>query len=176
VTTDAIREQDRARGERHKVYWTANDPYDIVEWKRCHKCATDRPRRYFALNRRRSDGLQQYCKPCHAALQRETFAQARAGAEKIYGAACAECGRTSDLEFDHVNNDGHEHRQQESVVSMYRRIVAAGAPLEDRELQLLCQSCHLKKTSKQRRGWIERLRAECYEAGYRAARQEMGLD
>lgn len=71
----------------------------------------------------------------------------RQEAEVIYGGRCAVCGVTGRLEFDHVDNDGSQHRAVESMTSVLWRIVAGGAPLADVRLQLLCPWHHFCKTS-----------------------------
>jgi 5-methylcytosine-specific restriction endonuclease McrA len=70
----------------------------------------------------------------------------RAAAIAIYGGRCTKCGMADGLEFDHVNGDGAGHRKDEPVQKLHRRIVAAGKPISDHELQLLCADCHRAKT------------------------------
>lgn len=43
--------------------------------KRCRKCNEEKPASEFYKNRTSSDGLQSYCKPCHATAQLATVAK-----------------------------------------------------------------------------------------------------
>ena len=63
-----------------------------------------------------------------------------------YGHACACCGETTRefLAIDHVNNDGHKDRREDSSdIRRFQKIIADGFP--DR-FQLLCHNCHHAKT------------------------------
>lgn len=73
---------------------------------------------------------------------RESTRIIRDKAIQVYGGQCERCGSTHDLEFDHVNGDGGEHRKIEDASSMKRRIATTGRRLEDWELRLLCRDCH----------------------------------
>ncbi len=73
----------------------------------------------------------------------------RKEAEQVYGGKCAKCGATEELEFDHPNGDGFEHRKIERPNAMLLRITREGR-LTDFELQLLCAQCHLEKTREER--------------------------
>lgn len=174
MATEANRLQDKARGDRHRDHWRTHDAYANPDPKWCHRCSTDKPRGEYAKNARRSDGLQQYCKDCHNAFKRAEFAIATAAAIEIYGGRCVECESDESLEFDHVNNDGLEHRKAEQSASMVRRIARIGHRLDEWQIQLLCRDCHLIKTSESRKGWIERLKAKHYAAGYEAALRDTG--
>ena len=90
----------------------------------------------------------------HRERSRTAVARRRQRAEEIYGGKCAVCGQTELLDFDHVNSDGHEHRQVESAASMVLRIAQSGRRLDDVELQLLCHRHHGLKTSVEQ-GWFE---------------------
>jgi hypothetical protein len=104
-------------------------------------------------------GVSSHCRACKNAARKargyrhtpELHATIRAQAIAIYGGHCERCGTTSGangsgrrmtLEFDHIDGDGGEHRKVESHQSMLKRIVAAGCPIEDRRLRLLCPPCH----------------------------------
>lgn len=65
----------------------------------------------------------------------------RAAAIAVYGGQCELCGGMDNLEFDHVNGDGGEHRKIEAHWTMLRRI-ATGGPIADYQLRLLCSRCH----------------------------------
>lgn len=69
-------------------------------------------------------------------------------AQEVLGSQCAMCGETDPavLEFDHVQNDGKQHREE------IRRMPIVDWVLENQEeaarrLQLLCANCHAKKHS-----------------------------
>ncbi len=149
--------------------------------KRCPRCKTFKPEGQFARNARAADGLQAWCRDCCNAHAKSWYAANRAGVRRnqkvyrdanrpslltrqrayneqvrleavaVYGGECAVCGSRADLEFDHVNNDGREHRKTETPQAMFRRIARAGARLTDWDLQLLCPDHHRSKTSVERR-------------------------
>ena len=117
---------------------------------RCKECDKEKAKAYYAANRERKAAY-------YAARNRELSeerAEARAlirkMAEAVYGALCEWCGATDELEFDHVNDDGAEHRKRESDVTYVRRIARTGARLPDVDLRLLCVPCHRGP------GWRER--------------------
>lgn len=102
------------------------------------------------------------CRECDAAYSRSRYrsgdykaeyAQNRVEAIRIYGGCCVWCGATDELEFDHVNGDGLEHRRDEPSTRLMARIVRVGRRITDYELRLLCVPCHRGP------GWRER-RAE----------------
>jgi hypothetical protein len=105
---------------------------------RCHECDKIKSREYYARNSARK--ADYYARNRDRVQARN--ARTRAGAIEIYGGVCSQCGSAGDLEFDHPDWDGIEHRKSEHHVTMLRRIVRAGAPLEDRRLRLLCRGCH----------------------------------
>lgn len=70
------------------------------------------------------------------------YREIRQHAIEIYGGQCEGCGDTHDLEFDHVNGDGGEHRKVEGADAMIRRIARTGQRITDYELRLLCADCH----------------------------------
>lgn len=82
------------------------------------------------------------CRECDRALAAKKYAAARATALAIYGGQCMECGSTDQLEFDHVDNDGGDHRAVESQPKMIRRIAKLGRPISDYHIRLLCRPCH----------------------------------
>lgn len=145
----------------------------MVETKRCPQCKTVKPVEEFSPDAHKAGGRSSKCRPCdrdrarayYAANkarkaakyqeEREEIAALRAAvrktAERIYGGACAVCGSTDRLEFDHVNNDGKAHREVEHPSQMFRRIAAAGARLTDRDLQLLCFDHHREKSAADRK-------------------------
>lgn len=42
--------------------------------KRCNRCEKEKPKSDFFINKKRSDGLQTYCKPCHLEYGRQRYA------------------------------------------------------------------------------------------------------
>lgn len=131
--------------------------------KRCPSCRITQPSTEFSPDRSKADGLNSKCKTCDRARakayyarnrvatiarQSATNAVLRLAAIRIYGGSCVECGGADALQFDHIHGDGGAHRRRESHKSMIVRIVAAGTPLTDIKLQLLCLPCHQKKTSR----------------------------
>ena len=74
--------------------------------------------------------------------QREWARQARADLVKKLGGKCSICGEKIKLEIDCIEPRGHEHHRMEwsQRISFYRR--------QDRDgnLQLLCRSCHERKS------------------------------
>lgn len=117
----------------------------------CPACALDLPLDAFpAEDRGRSARACTACQhavaAAHLAGRRQHRAAVRARAAAVYGGRCVACGATSDLEFDHVDVDGAEHRRAERQTAMLARIARSGAPLTDRALQLLCTACHRQKT------------------------------
>ena len=59
------------------------------------------------------------------------------------GYSCAECGRETDLEFDHIDPETKEF----SVMQRWSATLDELLP-EIRKCQLLCTDCHLKKSAK----------------------------
>ena len=72
-----------------------------------------------------------------------------------YGHECAYCRSTENLEIDHVNGDGAEHRRQVGHGNnFYRSIVKDGFP---NTYQTLCSKCNRAKsnmTDSEFRAWI----------------------
>jgi hypothetical protein len=110
-----------------------------------------------AIEGTRPDGLCRRCRREYAtrynnALRREVLL--------AYGdGSCAACGcrpeELLELELDHVNGDGKEHRAAFGHYgAMYGRLRALGWP-NDPPLQTLCGPCHRAKTTDEKR----RLRA-----------------
>lgn len=144
--------------------------------KTCSSCKVRKPVEEFATDRHRKSGLLTRCKQCdrerarayyranvakkaayHAAHRDARVADGkanrdaiRATAARIYGGVCEWCSAAEDLEFDHVDDDGSEHRAEEDLRAMLRRIALTGERLPDRRLRLLCRPCHRGP------GWEER--------------------
>lgn len=76
--------------------------------------------------------------------QRKRYHRLRAAAIDRLGGCCAQCGSTDALEFDHV-----DRAKKSFDVSERMTHLAVGEELE--KCQLLCGSCHKKKTSSEQR-------------------------
>jgi len=114
-------------------------------------------------------GIESRCKACKNYArslrpasdhteQIERWRIERQQAIAIYGGHCDGCGDISNLEFDHVDNNGAEHRKTEEVKAMVHRIAELGSRLPDYRLRLLCGPCHRAispKTGKPSRSYIE---------------------
>jgi 5-methylcytosine-specific restriction endonuclease McrA len=75
---------------------------------------------------------------------------------KSKGGKCATCGSTRNLEVDHKNPDGKEKEP--------RDIWSASDDVREKELkhcQVLCKSCHEKKTAKENSGPMEMALVAC---------------
>lgn len=85
--------------------------------------------------------------PQHFLLQ---AAKARLVAYAVLGGACAMCGNSNPmvLEFDHINNDGVQHRSNSSMRGGGLLSWIKNNPDAARSrLQLLCSNCHSMKHS-----------------------------
>lgn len=83
------------------------------------------------------------------------FAKLKAEVIAAYGGVCAQCGSTDDLQIDHVDGDGGEHRRQVTgnhrcTRGLYLWLRRNGFPNEWR-MQVLCHGCHLAKTINERK-------------------------
>jgi len=136
--------------------------------KRCTKCLEEKPPDEFPANSRSKDGRGWRCRQC----QREYFAeyyQQTGHSERIksrtqrrrqeltsealaaYGGRCVDCEEDDPevLTFDHVDNDGGQHRRElakgkrGSTTQILRWAKQNGWPPR---LQVLCANCHLRKT------------------------------
>lgn len=65
----------------------------------------------------------------------------RQRALRYLGGACAHCGTTEDLEFDHIDPAAKTYAISGLLSSKWERVVE-----ELNKCQLLCQVCHVKKT------------------------------
>lgn len=144
------------------------------EVKHCRSCDTTKPVESFTP-RKDKPGVRRYrCRECdrsyannrHSvvgspgapahradklrAADRERHRSNRAAALAIYGGCCEWCGLADQLEFDHVDGDGDQHREVESSRRLLRRIARTGARLTTHRLRLLCAPCHRGP------GWRER--------------------
>jgi 5-methylcytosine-specific restriction endonuclease McrA len=86
-----------------------------------------------------------------------------------YGTKCAYCGSTDQLQIDHINDDGREHRQGDlEAVTIHRWLRKHGYP---EGFQTLCQSCNQRK-ARLARSWAPR----AYKSRWLAqARANLGI-
>lgn len=73
-----------------------------------------------------------------------------------YGRVCAYCGSTSELQFDHVNGDGHNNvdKRWPTQLKWFEQLIADGFPPT---CQVLCKQCNIAKqqlTNEQFKFWI----------------------
>jgi hypothetical protein len=93
---------------------------------------------------------------------REQSQSLRATVVIHYGDACATCESRERLELDHVHGNGERHRDLVGHGdAFYRYLLREEFPAECEsggqfELQVLCRSCHTKKTTRERRERKER--------------------
>lgn len=149
-------------------YWTTN--VEGYRYRKCRVCKAElaKARRDADLDRAREreqarrdrGGAQktpdQRRQDNDRRRQRQT--EIRDAVQEHYGGVCAECGAGGvlgfELQLDHVNDDGAEHRRwlieeqglkTPSGRPFYAWLYRSGFPKKP-ELQLLCQSCHHNKT------------------------------
>lgn len=117
---------------------------------RCRACDNEYAKRYYRANRDKCiERTTEYAKTYYPqnrdrllAEGKDKRAALRSAAIEVYGGCCVLCGSIEGLEFDHVNDDGAEHRKTEDGNSMVIRIARSGKPIEDFDLRLLCKPCH----------------------------------
>ena|SRR5487761_166669 len=127
--------------------------------KACNRCKIEKPFDQFEPDERKSLGIRGRCKACCNAARlaryhdpakighervrsRQAAAVVRDKAIEIYGGHCELCGDTHNLEFDHIDWNGAEHRKVEDAGSMKQRIATTGQRLTDYRLRLVCGPCH----------------------------------
>lgn len=87
-----------------------------------------------------------YCKECLSVYESAIYYDMKNQIFTFYDNKCFECEEKDidRLELDHINNDGYlDRKKAKNGIALFRSIVK-----EDRwdQFQLLCGSCHLKKT------------------------------
>lgn len=112
----------------------------------CIKCNKEKPKTDFLWNTT-SGYINKKCKPCFAETNnlRERSQQHRKDCIQAYGGKCRCCGEAevSFLTFDHVNDDGAEHRTKVSPgYSMYVWLKKNNFP---NTIQILCWNCNYAK-------------------------------
>lgn len=130
--------------------------------KFCKRCKKTKPVAAFAVNRRKSDGLQTYCKGCkkdmdaayYAANKQEQVTRVRNGRNKLKRevdeikrkAGCKHCG-----EDDPSCLDFH-HKRPGNKVDAVARLVQDGcrrqALAEIKKCEVVCANCHRKHHKK----------------------------
>lgn len=125
--------------------------------KWCGGCSSLKDRSEFHRSTALADGLQVRCKACVkayrvknqeriSASQRAREIRFKTKVIEAYGGRCVCCGETeyAFLTFDHVNDDGAEHRKSRKKYSTHLARWAAlnGYP---KSLQLLCANCNMAK-------------------------------
>ncbi len=114
----------------------------------CKPCDRAKSAAYYAANRDREladdkvRGKARYDDGGGRERKAASYAADRLRAVEIYGGCCVGCGSQTGLEFDHVENNGTEHRKGETTAQMFRRIARSGERLPDFPLRLLCFACH----------------------------------
>lgn len=147
--------------------------------RRCYVCEKVKPATSFRLDCSRSGGRASRCRQCDDENRRERHAAARQRAIRVYGGHCVICGSRKELEFDHIDWDGAEHRRSENHKRMIRRIARTGAPIPEYRLRLLCVDCHRARSQALRETLVDgpfdaervdkRLRELRHDAIYRYA-------
>jgi hypothetical protein len=110
--------------------------------KFCPICRVVKPSEAFRPRDGYPDGLAYKCTECED-RGRAGKHRAREQALAIYGGACKSCGSTERLDLDSPDWPRPANRDRRQYQTLYRRIAAAGARLEDVRLHLLCKSCYL---------------------------------
>ncbi len=129
--------------------------------KKCSKCHEIKLHTEFHKGKRGRFGLNAWCKECAYMAQvawrehnkekyqkyhKEHRLKTRKKVLQAYGDECKCCGENTPkfLAFDHINNDGKEHRKTVgSGNAMYLFLIKKGYP---DDIQILCHNCNLAKT------------------------------
>jgi len=128
--------------------------------KTCTRCGNPKNIKDFHRDRTTRDGRSAACKLCRNIYnQSDTHKMYGPRLRDIifdhYGRECIYCGATDNLQCDHVNGDGKQHKRNKP--KWHREIIAAGFPAD---CQVLCKQCNTAKqdmTDQQFRQWIARL-------------------
>jgi hypothetical protein len=109
--------------------------------KRCYHCKIDLTVDSFHKDASKSDGLQARCKRCSSEYQ-NAWLQRRRTTWLIENGPCRQCGSLDNLEVDHIN----------PYTKTDHKVWSLSEPKRNAELakcQVLCSSCHHKKTTAQ---------------------------
>lgn len=124
--------------------------------KRCPRCSKTKCTTNFYKNAARTDGFGTYCKLCEAAVSdpyrkspegkrkaRERARKRRLSLIEQMGGECVCCGEDTYefLQFDHIDGNGAEHRNELGRTSLATSDVIA----KIEEFQLLCCNCNFAK-------------------------------
>lgn len=103
------------------------------------------------------------CQTRHRVIEHKSRLKVRLAALEAYGKKCAQCGETRlpCLEFDHINNDGAEHRRGRGKSPSTKLCVWLknhGYPKD--VIQILCANCHRMKHYRDGKRYHDRGEAE----------------
>jgi len=135
-------------------------------YKTCTKCKEIKDISQFGKNKRKKDGLQHYCIPCHIEFNSKWYIKnkerlirkasirnteiTKISQDYVYNYLlsnpCVICGEKDPivLEFDHLRD------KIESISAMISRKYSLDLIKEEiKKCQVLCANCHRRKTSKQ---------------------------
>ncbi len=140
----------RCKLELHKE-WVAKNPDRSREIyrksaKKCRKKRKARMRQYYLANREKLlaqvKARYQITKARRRETGRKLYTKRKEAAFAAYGNKCACCGESERmfLHFDHVNNDGYEHRQKTSPGSEFYLWLERHKYPET--IQILCANCN----------------------------------
>lgn len=125
--------------------------------KKCSRCKVLKEKSNFNKNRSKPDGLQDSCKECQLAYQREHPETARKKDKKVrqrnkslcleyFGKVCYCCGESNPafLTIGHKNHDGALHKRTLGGVSGtgFYRILVRDNFITDFELRVECYNCN----------------------------------
>lgn len=135
--------------------------------KKCSKCKEEKSLSEFGKNKRKSDGLQTYCKTCKKEVDKKYYAKnsetqksqiKKARRNRKYETTlkvieyfkenpCAHCGEDNPivLEFDHLADKEHNVSNMINDGLSWDKV-----KLEIDKCQVLCANCHRIKTAKDR--------------------------
>jgi hypothetical protein len=89
----------------------------------------------------------------------ESSSKLKAEVMAAYGGACSRCGteETSQLQLDHVENNGHQHRllvsKGRAGIDFYKALKKADFPnREPYKMDVVCFDCHVTTTTERRYG------------------------
>jgi len=153
------------------------------QFKRCKKCKDDKTLDQFSKNRRRKDGLQDWCKPCIKVRDAENYAgnKSKFAAwsknrrvrvrtqvfEYLLTHPCVECGEDDIivLEFDHRT----QTTKRFDVMSATHGHAWKTVKAEIDKCDVLCANCHKRRTAKMMK-WTTRLEIAELQKEQKAAR------
>ena len=127
--------RDKARKDGHRLT--------------CKECARVRTSVWHAEQQERDAAYRhEYARRPDVMLRKREELRERHLADKEaafahYGEACARCGSGDDLQIDHIDDSGEDHRRTDKEArTMYRWLRKHGYP---DGFQTLCRSCNLAK-------------------------------